>query len=318
VHIYGPHLFHTNSKKVWDYVNEFTEFNQYQHRVKAQYKGKVFDLPFNLSTFNQFWGVTTPDEAYNKLRQKRVKIENPQNLEEMALSQVGEEIYHTLIYGYTKKQWGREPRKLPASIIKRLPIRFYYDTNYKHDAYQGVPVKGFTHLIENMLDEKLIDVKLETDFFDIKNWESVAKKLVYSGPIDTFFNYEYGALEYRSLRFQTTTKNGDFQGIGQMNHTEDTIPYTRIIEHKHFYKHLREQEKTVITFEYPQQWDETKPRYYPINDDRNQAIYEKYKILLELEQNIIVGGRLGSYKYFDMDQVVAQALNLAKGELSGK
>lgn len=305
-HVYGPHCFHTKSKEIWDYVNKFAEFGQYRLKVNAQYKGKMYSLPFNLTTFNQLWGCMSPGEAEQKLLQQKVKIENPQNLEEWALTQVGPEIYEKFIKGYTTKQWGRPPKYLPASIIKRIPIRLTYNTDYHEAKYSGVPVNGYTNFIGNMIDG--IEIKLDTDFFDIKDWRRIAKKLVYCGPIDKFYNYKYGALEYRTLRFQNNIQDGDFQGIAQVNHTEDTVPYTRIVEHKHFYNNPERNPKTVITFEYPDTWDNNKEPYYPINDESNNTMYKKYREDAKKETDIIISGRLGNYLYLDMDQIVALAL----------
>jgi UDP-galactopyranose mutase len=315
VHEYGPHLYHTNNKKLWDYVNQFAEFNTYKHKVKATYQGKIYSLPFNMQTYYELWGCETPDQAKRELSSRKVPIKDPQNLEEWALSQVGEEIYHKLIYGYTKKQWMREPKELPAFIIKRLPLRLTFnDEYYNNHRYQGVPIKGFTHMIENILDHPNIKVDLNVDFFDKldKCWQRYDHKLVYSGPIDRFFNYEYGELEYRTLRFRSKILDGDFQGIGQMNYTDETVPYTRIIEHKHFTS--QENPRTVITYEYPIEWKSGAAPYLPINDDRNNAIYAKYKQESKKLDNVIIGGRLGSYRYFDMHQVIAQAMSKANDE----
>lgn len=311
VHQYGPHLFHTNNKHVWDYVNRFAEFNTYRHRVKARYLDNIYSMPINLMTFYQLWGCTTPLEARLELGKKKVFIENPQNLEEWALSQVGEEIYYKLIHGYTKKQWMRDPKELPASIIKRLPIRLTWNDEYYPDhMYQGVPVKGFTHMVENILDHPKIKLRLNSDFFDgsVKNLKEYT--IVYSGSIDRLFDYEYGELEYRTLGFLTQVFNGDFQGCGQINYTHESIPYTRIIEHKHFDN--KELPKTVVTYEYPEKWHSGAPQYLPINDEKNNALYQKYKQKLMDYPNLIVGGRLGSYRYLDMHMVISSALKKAK------
>lgn len=311
VHLYGPHLFHTNNKEVWIFLNRFAEFNQYQHRPKAFYKGKIYSLPFNMNTFHQLWGVVTPQEAKEKIDSQRVKIDNPSNLEELVLSQVGSDIYETLIYGYTKKQWQREPRELPTSIIKRLPYRMTYDDRYFGDKYQGVPIHGYSRMVENILDG--LEIKLRVDFKDI-NWRNYAKKLVFSGSIDEFFNYKFGTLEYRSLRFDTKIVDGNFQGASQINYTDFDVPYTRIVEHKHFSNILSE--KSVITHEYPEMWNGTNERYYPINDFKNEALYNLYKAESKKMGDVIFGGRLGTFKYFDMDQVCGQALTYAKRELN--
>ena len=304
VHSFGPHLFHTNHDSVWQFLNQFTKFNHYQHKVKANYKGKILSLPFNMNTFNQLWGCTTPREAKEIINSQIVPIDNPKNLEEYALSHVGTDIYQALIYNYTKKQWKREPKELPASIIKRLPLRFTYNDNYFDDRFQGVPVNGYTQMIENMLHG--IDVKTNVDFFDITNWRSIARQLVYTGPIDRFFNYCFGELEYRTLEFRHEVVDGDFQGIGQMNYTSDE-PYTRIIEHKHFY--FKESPKSVITYEYPTDWSHWKEPYYPINDDRNNALYQQYKKKAQELPDVLISGRLGLYKYLDVDTCVKIALD---------
>jgi UDP-galactopyranose mutase len=308
IHTYGPHIFH--SDKVWAYVNKFAEFNSYQHRAKANFDGKIYSLPFNLNTFYQLWGCITPEQARDEINRRKIPIENPSNLEQWALSQVGEEVYHKLIYGYTKKQWMREPRDLPASILKRIPIRFTFDENYFDDPFQGIPVQGYSRLIENIVDG--VEIKLETDFRDIADWRKIAKKLVYSGPIDELCGYQLGELEYRALEFDTKVVDGDFQGTAIMNYTHESIPYTRITEHKHF---LRQQHpRSVITYEYPVQWTRGKLPFYPVNDQKNNELYERYKALVP--EDIIVGGRLGRYKYYNMDQVIASALTAANFSLA--
>ena len=310
-HLYGPHLFHTNSKAIWDFVNRFAEFNNYQHRVKAMSGGKLYSLPFNMNTFYELWGTTTPMEARAEISRQRVKIDRPTNLEEWALSQVGRDIYDKLIYGYTKKQWMREPRELPAFIIRRLPLRFTYNDNYHQACYMGVPAQGFTHMIENMLSG--IDVKLEEDFAAIKDWRKIAHKLVYSGCIDQFFDYQFGALEYRTLDFDIQVVDGDFQGIAQMNYADESVPHTRIIEHKHFYG--QQSDRSVITYEYPVEWAIGRHPYLPVNDDENNALYQQYRAEAEKLGDVLIGGRLGSFKYFNMDQAVAQARALAAKEI---
>ena len=300
-HFYGPHLLHSNSKKIWDYINQFAEFNNYQHKVKSISGDKIFSLPFNMNTFQQLWGCVRPNDAKRIIESQKIKIENPSNFEEQALSMVGTDIYHKLVYGYTKKQWGRNPKELPASIIKRIPIRFEYNDNYFNDSYQGIPINGYTEIIENML--KGIEVRLGVDFFKEK---IKADKIVYSGSIDELFNYKHGVLEYRSLRFDhKVLPTSNFQGIGQMNYADEAVSFTRIVEPKHF--HGTKSEKTLITYEYPMEWSQGKPRYYPINDEKNNNLYKLY--LSEFKRTgMIGGGRLFEYKYMDMDAVVASAL----------
>lgn len=310
VHQYGPHLFHTNDEKVWNWVNKFTKFNGYRHKVKAKYQNEIYSMPINMNTFNKLWGCVTPEGARREVESKRVKINNPANLEEWVLSEVGEEIYEKLIYGYTKKQWNRDPKELPASIIKRLPLRFTYNDDYHNDRYQGVPVDGFTKMVENILDHKNIKVKLNTPFVPQENHQKWAKNLVFSGCVDQFFGYKFGPLEYRSLRFETKIQNGDFQGTGQINYTAEDVSFTRIIEHKHFA--FQDSTKTVLTYEYPDDWEQGKPPYIPINDDKNNALYQRYKAEASKLENVTFGGRLGTYKYLDMHQVIGQALMKAK------
>lgn len=313
VHKYGPHIFHTNSKRVWEFVNEFTNFNNYRHAPKATFQGKIYSLPFNMNTFNQLWGVTTPEEAKRKIESQRVKIAHPSNLEEWALSEVGPDIYQTLIYGYTKKQWQRDPKELPASIIARLPVRFTFDDNYFNDHYQGIPTNGYSQIIENIIEP--LDVRLGEDFKDISDWRKLAKKLVYSGPIDEFFDYKYGQLEYRSLRFEDKIVDGNFQGVAQMNYTDINVPWTRIVEHKHFM--LRpDLPKSIITYEYSEEWTGKNTPYYPINDNKNNALYAKYRREAKREVDVIFGGRLASFKYMDMDTTIGQALSMSGRELN--
>lgn len=302
VHKYGPHSFHTNDINVWNYVNKFSKFISYNHQVKACYENKIYSLPFNLHTFQELWNCNTPKEAQLELNKRKIKINNPQNLEEYALSQVGKEIYDKFIYHYTKKQWGCSPQNLPISIIKRIPISFNFDNRYHKDMFQGIPINGFTKLIENIIND--IEIKQE-DFFDIK-WKNIAKKLVYTGPIDKFFNYKYGKLEYRSLKFKHKKIKGNYQGITQINYTSNE-KYTRIIEHKHFYN--QNNENSIITHEYPCNSDES---YYPINNNKNNKIYNKYKRIIP--NDIIISGRLGEYKYLNMDQIVSLALKKSKEE----
>lgn len=309
VHKYGAHIFHTNSKAIWDYVNQFAEFNRFTNSPIANYKGELYNLPFNMNTFNKLWGVVTPDEAKLKIEEQRqaAGITEPRNLEEQAISLVGTDIYEKLIKGYTEKQWGRSAKDLPSFIIKRLPVRFTYDNNYFNDRYQGIPIGGYGTIIEKMLEG--IEVKLNVDFFDRKEeWLHSAQKIVYTGMIDQYYNYAYGVLEYRSLQFETKVLHdtANYQGNAVVNYTDPETPYTRIIEHKHF--DFGTQDKTVITEEYPTEWKPGDEPYYPINDDKNNEIYKKYKALADSEQRIIFGGRLATYKYYDMHQVIGAAL----------
>lgn len=308
VHEYGAHIFHTSNKEIWDYVNKFAEFNRYTNSPVAVYKDELYNLPFNMNTFNKLWGVKTPAEAKAKIdaQVKESHIENPKNLEEQAISLIGKDIYEKLIKGYTEKQWGTRATELPAFIIKRLPVRFTYDNNYFNDKYQGIPVGGYTKIIEKMLDG--IEVKLNTDFFENRNeLEKTADKIVFTGMIDEFYNYKFGTLEYRSLRFEHEILDEEnHQGNAVVNYTEYEIPYTRIIEHKHF--EYGTQNKTVITREYPAKWNKGDEPYYPINNTRNNDMYAKYKELADKETRVIFGGRLAEYKYYDMHNVIDQAL----------
>lgn len=315
VHKYGAHIFHTNDKEIWDYVNQFVEFNRYTNSPVAFYKDEVYNLPFNMNTFQQLWGVRTPEEAQNKIEEqvKASGIKDPKNLEEQAISLVGIDIYEKLIKGYTEKQWGRKATELPAFIIKRLPVRFTYDNNYFNDKYQGIPIGGYNKLIEGLLDG--IEVRLEVDFFaQREEFTQIADKIVFTGKIDEFYNNQFGSLEYRSLKFETKTLDqANFQGNAVINYTESKIPYTRIIEHKHF--EFGTQKKTVITYEYPDEWSLGKESYYPVNDDKNNAIYNQYKSLAEKDKNVIFGGRLAEYKYYDMHQIIGSALKKSKDSL---
>lgn len=315
VHKYGAHIFHTSNKEVWDYVNSFVEFNRYTNCPVANYKGELFNLPFNMNTFYQLWKVKTPKEAVAKIEEqvKEANITDPRNLEEQAIKLVGKDIYEKLIKGYTEKQWGKRATELPSFIIKRLPVRLTFDNNYFNDTYQGIPIGGYNKIIEKMLDG--IEVQLETDFFENREeFEQLSNKIVFTGMIDEFYNYQFGTLEYRSLKFEHETLNEEnYQGNAVVNYTEFEIPYTRIIEHKHF--EYGNQEKTVITREYPATWQKGDEPYYPINDDLNNAIYAKYKSLADKEENIIFGGRLAQYKYYDMHHVIEEALNCVKKEL---
>lgn len=309
IHKYGPHTFHTNNKEIWEYVNKFAKFNNFTCRTKVNFENKIFSFPINLFTLHQLWGVTTPEEAKEKLNKVRIDIKNPSNLEEWILSQVGEEIYKKFIYGYTKKQWNKEPKELPDFIIKRLPIRLDFNDSYFFDQYQGIPIGGYTKMIENMIED--IDFIINEDFFKRRDyWESKARNIIFTGKIDQFYNYKYGKLEYRGLRFEHEKLNiKDFQGNAIINYTEEHVPYTRIIEHKHF--EFGNQEYTYITKEYPEKINENDIPYYPVNNEYNNSIYEKYKNL-QKNTNIIFGGRLAEYKYYDMHQIVGSAINKAK------
>ena len=314
VHMYGAHIFHTNNKEVWDFVNQYIEFNRFTNSPIANYYGELYSLPFNMYTFNKMWGVTTPEEAYCKIEeQKRTAgIENPHNLEEQAISLVGTDIYEKLIKGYTEKQWGRSCKELPSFIIKRLPVRFTFDNNYFNALYQGIPVGGYTRMIENMLEG--IEVKLNVDYFaDKQNFDELADKIIYTGPIDQYFGYSLGALEYRSVRFETEVLDCDnFQGNAAVNYTDEKTPWTRIIEHKWFEFGKDENgnhiDKTVISKEYSSEWKKGDEPYYPVNDKKNMDLYAKYKEMSQNEPKVIFGGRLGEYKYYDMDAVIAASL----------
>ncbi len=323
VHKYGAHIFHTSDKEVWDYVNSFAEFNRYTNSPVARYKDELYNLPFNMNTFHALWGVRTPDEARAKIdEQKREALDEmkaagvsePRNLREQALSLVGRDIYVKLIEGYTEKQWGKRADELPAFIIKRLPVRLTYDNNYFNDKYQGIPAGGYTGMMEKML--KGCDVKLSTDYFtDREAFDACADRIVFTGMIDEFYGYRFGELEYRSLRFETEVLDTDnYQGNAVVNYTEYEVPYTRIIEHKHF--EFGTQEKTVITREYPALWKKGDEPYYPMNDEKNNALFARYKELADAEVKVIFGGRLGEYKYYDMHQVIRQALNTVRNVLS--
>lgn len=308
VHKYGAHIFHTSNKEVWEYINQFCEFNNYINSPIANYKGEIYNLPFNMNTFNKLWGVRTPKEAQEKIEEQKKEfgIVEPKNLEEQAISLIGKDIYEKLIKGYTEKQWGRDAKELPSFIIKRLPVRFTYDNNYFNDRYQGIPIGGYTKIIEKMLVR--IEVRLNSNFFDKREeYENIADKIVFTGMIDEYYNYCFGKLEYRSLRFETEVlAEENYQGNAVVNYTEREIPYTRIIEHKHF--EYGQQEKTVITREYPSEWKEGDEPYYPVNNERNNELYLKYKKLADKEEKVIFGGRLGEYKYYDMDKVIGKVL----------
>ena len=312
VHKYGAHIFHTNNKEVWDYINQFADFNRYTNSPIANYKGELYNLPFNMNTFYQMWGVKTPEEAKTKINHQKeeYKIDNPKNLEEQAISLIGKDIYEKLVKGYTEKQWGRKCSELPAFIIKRLPVRYTFDNNYFNDLYQGIPIGGYTKIIEKMLDG--IEVKLNTDFFEDKEkWLDIADKIIFTGMIDQYYDYCYGELEYRGLDFEFETLDMEnYQGNAVINYTDAETPFTRIIEHKHFEDSISD--KTIITREYPKSWEKGEEAYYPMNDDRNSKLYEKYKQLADKEDKVIFGGRLGMYQYFDMWQVINEALKLVK------
>ena len=320
VHKYGPHIFHTADKAVWDYMGKFTEFNRYTNSPIARYKDEQYNLPFNMNTFHQMWGVKTPEEAKAKIEEqkKEAGITEPKNLEEQAISLVGRDIYEKLIKGYTQKQWGRPCSELPAFIIRRLPVRFVYDNNYFNDPYQGIPIGGYTKIVERMLEG--IEVRTGCDYYsDRAYYDSLADKKVFTGMVDEYFGYEYGTLEYRSLRFETEVLDiENYQGNTLVNYTEYEIPYTRIIEHKHFEfgaQNGNVNPKTVITREYPAAWKKGDEPYYPINDEKNNSLYEKYSALAKKEGNVLFGGRLGIYRYLDMDKVVALALKDARENL---
>ena len=309
VHVYGAHIFHTNNKTVWDYVNQFAEFNRFTNSPVANYKGELYSLPFNMYTFNKMWGVVTPEEAEAKIAEQRAAagITEPKNLEEQAISLVGTDIYEKLVKGYTEKQWGRPCRDLPAFIIKRLPVRFTFDNNYFNALYQGIPMGGYTKMVANMLDG--IEVRLNVDYLENKaELDALADKVIYTGPIDAYFGYRLGNLEYRSVRFETEVLDKpNFQGNAAVNYTDRETPWTRIIEHKWF--EFGDQPKTVISREYSSEWKPGDEPYYPVNDQRNGALYQQYKALADAEEKVIFGGRLGEYKYYDMDAVIASALN---------
>ena len=321
VHRYGAHIFHTSNKEVWDYITAFAEFNRYTNSPVARYKDEIYNLPFNMNTFSAMWGVKTPGEAKAKIAEEIASagIKEPSNLEEQAISMVGRDIYEKLVKGYTAKQWGKDCRELPSFIIKRLPVRFVYDNNYFNDKYQGIPIGGYTRIAEKMLEG--VEVRLNENFFEKRDeYEKLAKKIVFTGMIDEYFDFCYGELEYRSLKFETEVLDEEnFQGNAVVNYTEREIPYTRIIEHKHFEFMCQGGEyapKTVITREYPKLYEKGDEPYYPMNDDKNNELYQKYRALADEKKNVIFGGRLGMYKYFDMHHVIAEALKCVKSELS--
>ena len=316
VHEYGAHIFHTSNHEVWEYIQQFATFNRYTNSPSARYKDEIYNMPFNMNTFNKLWGVITPEQAKKKIEQqiKESGITDPKNLEEQAISLVGRDIYEKLVKGYTQKQWGRRCDELPSFIIKRLPVRFTYDNNYFNDLYQGIPIGGYTPIIEKMLEG--IDIRLNCDYFSKrKELETIANKIVFTGMIDQYYDYCFGELEYRSLRFETEIlESENYQGNAVVNYNEYEIPYSRIIEHKHF--EYGKQEKTVITREYPATWKKGDEPYYPMNDEKNNCLYEKYKALADKENKVIFGGRLGMYKYYDMHHIISEALDMVGKEFN--
>lgn len=315
VHQYGAHIFHTNNQRVWDYINQFVQFNRFTNAPVANYKGEIYSLPFNMYTFNKMWGVVTPQEAEAKIEEQRkaAGITEPKNLEEQAISLVGTDIYEKLIKGYTMKQWGRDCKDLPAFIIKRLPVRLTYDNNYFNALYQGIPMGGYTKMVENILEG--VEVRLNVDYLEHREeLDALAKKVIYTGPIDAYFNYQLGALEYRSVRFETEVLDmPNFQGNAAVNYTDAESPYTRIIEHKWF--EFGTQPKTVISKEYSSEWKLGDEPYYPVNDEKNSKLYQQYRDLAEKEQKVLFGGRLGEYRYYDMDAVIDSALRFCEKNL---
>jgi len=315
VHKYGAHIFHTSNKVVWDYINQFADFNHYINSPVAVYKNELYNLPFNMNTFSKMWGIKTPQEAKDIISKqiKELNITEPQNLEEQALSLAGTDVYEKLIKGYTEKQWGRSCTELPAFIIKRLPFRFVYDNNYFNDCYQGIPKEGYTKIVEKMLEG--IEVRVNTDYFElIKEGKNIARKIVFTGMIDEYFDYKLGTLEYRSVKFENEILDiENYQGNAVVNYTEKEVPYTRIIEHKHF--EFGQQEKTVISKEYSAEWNIGMEPYYPVNNAQNDKLFERYRKLADEEVGVLFGGRLGNYKYYDMDKVIEAALEVCKQEL---
>lgn len=315
VHQYGAHIFHTSNREVWEYVQQFAEFNRYTNSPVANYKGEIYNLPFNMNTFNKLWGVVTPAEAKAKIEEQAAayRTEHPANLEEQALNLVGKDIYEKLIKGYTEKQWGHRATELPPEIIKRLPVRYIYDNNYFNDIYQGIPIGGYTAMIEKMLAKA--EIRLGVDYLEHKDeLDALAEKVVYTGPIDAYYGYQFGELEYRSVSFETEVLDQpNYQGNAVVNYTEYEVPYTRIIEHKHF--EFGTQDKTVISREYPAAWKKGDEPYYPVNNEKNNMLYHSYEKLAKEEKKVIFGGRLGTYKYMDMHHVVAEALRVTKEEL---
>ena len=315
VHKYGAHIFHTSNKEVWQFVNSLAEFNRYTNSPIANYKGEIYNMPFNMNTFSKMWGIRTPEEAKTIIEEQRKAVPGePKNLEEQAIKLVGKDIYEILVKGYTEKQWGRRATELPPEIIKRLPVRLTYDNNYFNDLYQGIPMGGYTQIIEKMLEGA--EVRLNVDYLKEKeNLRPLGKKVVYTGPVDAYFDYCFGELEYRTVRFETEILDTDnYQGNAVVNYTEYEVPYTRIIEHKHF--EFGTQERTVISREYPVTWKKGDEPYYPVNDEKNGALYGQYRELAEKEPKVIFGGRLGEYKYYDMDAVIASALDMCEREFA--
>lgn len=316
VHRYGAHIFHTSDKKIWDYVNNFAEFNNYINSPVARYKDELYNLPFNMNTFSKMWGIVTPQEAKDIIAAQiaDLNITEPKNLEEQALSLVGKDVYEKLVKGYTEKQWGRDCKELPAFIIKRLPLRFIYDNNYFNDRYQGIPVGGYTKIVEKLLDGT--EVRLGVDYLEHRNeYDSIAHKIVYTGMIDQFYDYRLGVLEYRSVRFETEKLDiENYQGNAVVNYTDREVPYTRIIEHKHF--EFGKQPVTIISKEYSSEWKKGDEPYYPVNNEKNNGLYEQYRELSKKDNKVIFGGRLGGYKYYDMDKVIAAALDMCESELA--
>lgn len=321
VHQYGAHIFHTSDKNIWNYINQFAEFNRYTNSPVANYKGHMYNLPFNMNTFSELWGVRTPEEAKTKIQQQKdaAKLSGePKNLEEQAISLIGTDIYQKLIKGYTEKQWGQKATELPAFIIRRLPVRYTFDNNYFNDTYQGIPIGGYTQIVEKMLDHPEIDVQTDTDFFANKDqYLNDFPKIVFTGMIDQYFEYQLGELEYRSLHFESEELDVDnYQGNAVINYTDAETPYTRIIEHKHFEFGKGDANKTVITREYPANWKRGDEPYYPVNNTKNNTLYKQYAELANKEGNVIFGGRLGQYRYYDMHQVIHAALTLVNQELN--
>lgn len=315
VHRYGAHIFHTSNREVWKFVNELAEFNRYTNSPVANYKGEMYNMPFNMNTFSRMWGVSTPAEAKKKIEEQKASVKGePKNLEEQAISLVGMDLYQKLIKGYTEKQWGRDCKDLPSFIIKRIPVRFTYDNNYFNDLFQGIPVGGYNVIIDKLFEG--CDIETGVDYLENKErYDGLGETVVYTGTIDAYFGYRYGKLEYRSLRFESETADTDnYQGVAVVNYTDRETPYTRIIEHKHF--EFGTQPKSVITREYPVTWSEGMEPYYPVNDEKNQELFQKYASLADCEKNVIFGGRLGEYKYYDMDKVIESAMKKA-GEVLG-
>lgn len=320
VHEYGAHIFHTSNKDIWDYINQFAEFNRYTNSPIANYKGEIYNMPFNMNTFNKMWGVITPEQAQAKINEQRQEMANkePENLEEQAISLIGRDIYEKLVKGYTEKQWGKKATELPSFIIRRLPVRLTYDNNYFNDTYQGIPIGGYTQIIEKMLASDLIDVETGVDFFASKDqYLRDYPKVIFTGMIDQFFGYQLGTLEYRSLRFETEEVDvPNYQGNAVVNYTDAETPYTRIIEHKHFEFGHGNDKKTIITREYPKTWEKGDEPYYPVNNKQNNGLFAQYKELAKSETNVVFGGRLGQYKYYDMHQVIQAALRVVRNEFS--